>query len=467
MLNFYFVYHCVGLENNISSKNTIENKAGMEELLCVGNKVTRHQVIFISLSYALAAFDFLVYVKLAEVISTIFFPATNSTSLTQLKIIGLISVGYLARPLGGLLIGRYGDKHGRKPALLISICFLAVTTLLTAFLPTYAQVGVLAPILFLIIRILQGMAFGGHTPLSWVFVAEHAPKNRLATYCSLAVAGGIFGSVLAISCAKLLTGILDTGAMLDYGWRIPAIIGGVLSALTLLMWRHVEETPVYTRSKDTLSDKPHTLGLKPFITRSSAMMLSVSLSFVRHSLIMVVMLLLPKLIALKFYSDPSFLVNVSLIALVMQILGCIIYGMLADKIGTGKTFMLASVALTLQVWMLYVYLANGNDVLVIPLYGLLGFCTGMIGLCIAIFVQVFPTNIRLTAVSVIYNVIAAILGAALPLFLFYSTEHISFAPALYLTFIGILCFIIGLHLHHRETFGELYTRTNRTKKYNL
>ncbi len=378
-----------------------------------------------------------------------------------------MSVGYLSRPLGGLLIGRYGDKYGRKPALLISVCFLAVTTLLTAFLPTYAQVGILAPILFLVIRILQGMAFGGHTPLSWVFVAEHAPKNRLATYCSLAVAGGIFGSVLAISCAKILTGMFDTGAMLDYGWRIPAIIGGVLSGLTLLLWRYVEETPVYIKSKSTPSDKPHTLSLKPNITRSSAMMLSVSLSFVRHSLIMVVMLLLPKLIALKFYSDPSFLINVSLIALAMQILGCIIYGVIADRIGTGKTFMIAAIALTVQVWMLYAYLANGHNVFMMPLYGLLGFCTGMIGLCIAIFVQVFPTNIRLTAVSVIYNVIAAILGAALPLFLFYSTEYISFAPALYLTFIGILCFIIGLHLHHRETFGQLYTGSSNTKKYKL
>ena len=443
------------------------NRAGIQELLCINNKVSRNQIIFICLSYALAAFDFLVYVKLAEVISTIFFPASDSTSLTQLKIIGLMSVGYLSRPLGGLLIGRYGDKHGRKPALFISICFLAVTTLLTAFLPTYAQVGILAPILFLIIRILQGMAFGGHTPLSWVFVAEHAPKKRLATYCSLAVAGGIFGSVLAVFCAKILTGAFDTETMLSYGWRIPAIIGGVLSGLTLLMWHNIQETPIYIKSLKTQSDEPHTLSLKPYITHPSAMMLSVSLSFVRHSLIMVVMLLLPKLIALRFYSDPSFLINVSLIALAMQILGCIIYGVIADRIGTGKTFMIAAIALTVQVWILYAYLANGQNVFVMPLYALLGFCTGMIGLCIAIYVQVFPTKIRLTAVSVIYNVIAAILGAILPLFLFYATEHISFAPALYLTFIGILSFIIGLHLHQRESFGELYTAASKIKKYNL
>lgn len=420
------------------------------------------------MSYAIAAFDFVIYLKLANIIGTVFFPDTDSAFLTQLKVVGLVSVGFLSRPLGAVLIGRYGDKHGRKPALRISVSFIAMATFLAAFLPTYAQVGIVAPILFLIIRILQGMAFGAHAPLSWVFIAEHAPKNRLATYCSLAVAGGVSGSVLAMVCAKVLIGTLDAGAMLSYGWRIPALIGGVLSGLTFVMWRYVKETPVFISAKNERRHKQAALDNTPFINHSSAMMLSIVLSFCRASLIMVIMLLLPKLIALKFYNDPSFLLNASLVALVMQIIGCVIYGVLADKMGTGKTFMLASIALTVQIWMLYAYLDNGHEIYVLPMYGLLGFCTGMIGLCIAIFVQVFPTNMRLTAVSVVYNVISAILGAVLPLFLFYATKHISFAPALYLTFIGILSFIVGLHLHQRETFGELQTNPSGVrKKYHL
>lgn len=455
------------MENIIRTREAALNKGDIAELLCDDSKVARNQIIFICLSYALAAFDFIIYLKLAPTIGTVFFPATDNALLIQLKLIGLVSVGFLSRPLGALLIGRYGDKRGRKPALMLSVSFLSITTFLVAFLPTYAQIGVVAPILFLVIRILQGIAFGAHAPLSWVFIAEHAPKNRLVTYCSLAVAGGIFGSMLAVTCAKVLTGTLDSGAMLSYGWRIPALIGGLFGGLSFLIWPHVKETPIFTNANHNQSANPSTLETQPFVTRSSALMLSIVLSFVRASLIMVIMLLLPKLIALKFYNDPSFLINASLVALVMQILGCVIYGILADKMGTGKVFMLGSMALIVQIWVLYAYLSNGHELYILPMYGLLGFCTGMIGLCTAIFVQVFPTEVRLTAVSVVYNVISALLGAVLPFLLFYATRRIGVAPALYLTFIGMISFIVGFHLYHRETFGELYAGSSNTKKYSL
>ncbi|WP_019671868.1 MFS transporter [Psychrobacter lutiphocae] len=426
-----------------------------------------YQIIFVCLSYALAAFDFLIYLHIADVISSVFFPSSDNALVTQLKIIGLMSVGFLSRPLGAILIGRYGDIKGRKPAFLISIGLLSATTLLTAFLPTYAQVGIIAPILFVFIRMLQGIAFGAHAPLSWVFVAEHTKQTKLATYCSLAVAGGIFGSVISVIFAKVLVGTFELQALLDYGWRIPAVMGGVMSGLILLMWHHVRETPVYVNHQKKLQDNPDLLTVNSFSNIASATFLSCAISFVRASLIMVVMILLPKLIALKFYTQPNFATFASLFALVTQIVGCIFYGILADKIGTAKTFMLASLALTLQVWIFYAYLINGEGVFTLAMYGLVGFCTGMIGLCTAIFVQLFPTNIRLLSVSVTYNCISALLGAALPFLLFKLTDYVSFAPAIYLSIIGITALIIGWHLVHRETFGELYKSNTKEKRYTL
>ena len=111
--------------------------------------------------------------------------------------LGIFTAGYLSRPLGGLLIGRYGDVYGRKQAFLVSMSFIAIATLMTAVLPTYAQAGVLAPLLFLFARILQGMAFGAYAPLGWVFVAEHVARHHLATYCSIVSASFVVGVLLS------------------------------------------------------------------------------------------------------------------------------------------------------------------------------------------------------------------------------------------------------------------------------
>lgn len=127
----------------------------------------RNTVLFICFSSAVAFFDFLIYLYLADIMATAFFPANIDPAITKVQGLGLFAIGYLARPLGGIIFGRYGDIKGRKPILLISILVTAVSLLAMACLPTYGQWGLIAPTLFIVLRLIQGMAFGLYVPLAW------------------------------------------------------------------------------------------------------------------------------------------------------------------------------------------------------------------------------------------------------------------------------------------------------------
>lgn len=126
----------------------------------------KNMVLFICFSSAVAFFDFLIYLYIADFISLAFFPVNVDPTITRLQGLGLFAVGYLARPLGGIIFGRYGDIKGRKPILLISMSVTAATMVAMACLPTYAQWGLAAPSLFILLRLIQGMAFGVFVPLT-------------------------------------------------------------------------------------------------------------------------------------------------------------------------------------------------------------------------------------------------------------------------------------------------------------
>ena len=139
----------------------------------------KNMVIFVCLTSAITFFDFLIYLYMADYISSAFFPANIDSGMTRLQGLGLFAVGYLARPLGGILFGRYGDMKGRKPLLLISMLATALCMVGIAILPTYAQWGVIAPSLFIILRLIQGMAFGVYVPwLGFILLS----KSRVSIY---------------------------------------------------------------------------------------------------------------------------------------------------------------------------------------------------------------------------------------------------------------------------------------------
>lgn len=422
------------------SKSALKPKQLM--VICFGNAVTY--------------FDFLIYLFMADIISAAFFPASNDPLLAKLQALSLFAAGYLSRPIGAMVIGRYADISGRKPALLVSLICISLTTLLIACLPTYSQIGIWAPILFVTARLFQGMAFGAHTPLGWVYIAEHVPKRNLATYLSLVTASFFIGKLGSNLIFEILTTTHTQAQLIESGWRIPFLWGATLSFVALMLWHLLDETPIFLDQQKRRKFVPRYSDIKPAFKRLNAIFLALLITFIVSSLSMTVALMLPDLIMMKFSVDESMLSFSHNLGLIFLLLGCIFFGLVADKSSTGKALILGSLALMVQVLAFYYHLTDTGGILILFMYAILGFCTGIVSLGPVILVQLFPTESRVTAISLTYNLIYAIVGVSLPFGLTYATNYVSFSPALYITFIGIMSFIIGLYVYRLPKFKDLH-----------
>ena len=211
---------------------------------------TRRAVSAAVIGNVLEWYDFAVYAYVAVYIAKNFFPQGDPTTglLATFLAYGL---GFVARPLGGIILGRVGDTHGRKTALLITIALMAIGTVLIGILPTYASIGVAAPLLLVVARLLQGFSAGGEWGSSTAYIVEWAPQDQRGFYGSFQQTSVVMGLLLGSGIAALFATILTTEQMDGWGWRIPFLLGGILGPVGLWMRRTIDETPAYEKAKTT------------------------------------------------------------------------------------------------------------------------------------------------------------------------------------------------------------------------
>ncbi|MEN2750519.1 MFS transporter [Psychrobacter sp. FBL11] len=415
----------------------------------------KNTVLFVCFCSAVAFFDFLIYLYIADIVSSAFFPTSTNPDILRLQGLGLFAVGYLARPLGGIILGRYGDIKGRRPILFISMAIIAGSLLTIAFLPTYAQWGMLAPILFILLRLIQGMAFGLYVPLAWVFVAEHVPRQYLSVSCSYVTASFFIGVLFSNAFFVWLTGSMTPEELTSYGWRLPFFIAAILSCLPLLAWRFIDESPFFLEVKKVKTNshtaQPFTLLLKHC---KHSIFIGLMLSLIMSSVTTVIILLLPDLIELRFALDKDLFGFSHSLGIVFMIFGCVFYGILSNYQNFGKILIVGSVLLIAQMFAFFYHMQAGGDYILI-MYALLGFCAGIIGMVPAIFVQLFPTNVRLTGMAFCYNIIYGLVGVSVPFGLGYATMFVSFSPALYIAFIGLIGIIMGFYFYNMPKYKKI------------
>ncbi len=200
-------------------------------------------------------YDFAVYTFLAAIIGRNFFPS-DDPSAELLYSFAVFGMGFLARPLGAIVIGRLGDVKGRKTALLLTIFLMAAGTVLMGLAPTYASAGIFGPLIILFARLVQGFSAGGEWGGSTAFIVEWAPEGKRGLFGSFqqcSVAGGL---LLGSGFAAILNSVLSPDAMAGWGWRIPFLLGGILGPVGLWMRRTMEETPAFTRALETPAPAP-------------------------------------------------------------------------------------------------------------------------------------------------------------------------------------------------------------------
>jgi MFS family permease len=389
-----------------------------------------------ALGGALEFYDFVVYVFFAVTIGALFFPAGMPDWLSQLQTFGIFAAGYLARPLGGVIIGHFGDLLGRKRMFTLSILLMAVPTLTMGLLPTYETLGIFAPLLLLLMRVLQGAAIGGEVPGAWVFVSEHVPARRTGMAVGTLTAGLTAGILLGSLIATFINKAFTPAEVNDYAWRIPFLLGGVFGLFAIYLRRFLEETPVFRemREKKTLAAE---LPLKSILREHlGAVALSMLLTWVLSAAIVVVILFTPTYLQKQFGVAPGVALEANSWAIVALTTGCVIFGAASDKFGTRATIALGSLGLLGTSYLFFSGLPRTGSL--IPTYALCGFFVGSVGAIPHVLVRSFPPALRFSGISFSYNVAYAIFGGLTPLALTLWLKSNPMAPGHYVGLLSCL-----------------------------
>ena len=407
-----------------------------------------------ALGGALEFYDFIIFVFFAAVVGELFFPADIPEWLRQVQTFGIFAAGYLARPLGGIIMAHFGDLVGRKKMFTLSILLMAIPTLAIGLLPTYATMGILAPLLLLLMRILQGAAIGGEVLGAWVFVAEHVPERRIGIACGTLTAGLTVGILLGSVVATLVNTSLTQQAVHDYGWRIPFLLGGVFGLVAMYLRRWLQETPIFLemQQRKALAQE---LPVKSVVSKhKKAVVISMLLTWLLSAGIVVVILMSPVWLQKQYGFVLALTLQANSVATIMLCVGCLLAGFIVDRVGASKTFIVGSLLLACSSWFFY-HLTGSHPQHLFLLYGLVGLCVGVVGAVPYVMVRAFPAEVRFTGISFSYNVSYAIFGGLTPIAVTMLMSVSPMAPAWYVLALSLVGLGLGIWLrqdiYHRDT----------------
>ncbi|WP_233955809.1 MFS transporter [Pectobacterium versatile] len=398
-----------------------------------------------ALGGALEFYDFIIFVFFAAVIGDLFFPPDIPEWLRQVQTFGIFAAGYLARPLGGIIMAHFGDKSGRKKMFSLSILLMALPTLAMGLLPTYEAIGIAAPLLLLLMRVLQGAAIGGEVPGAWVFVAEHVPRARIGFACGTLTAGLTMGILLGSLIATLLNTVLTPEQMSGGGWRLPFFIGGVFGLIAMYLRRWLQETPIFMemREQKKLAEE---LPLKSVVlNHKRAVVVSMLLTWLLSACIVVVILMAPTYLQ-KVHSIPAALaLQANCLATIALMVGCVGAGLLVDRFGASKLFIVGSLSLAACSWFFYSSAASSTTLLFVS-YAIVGLSVGVVGGVPYVMVRAFPAAVRFSGISFSYNVSYAIFGGLTPVFVTLIMKATPMAPAFYVLTLAAVGLLLGVYL---------------------
>ncbi|GHB23842.1 MFS transporter [Salinicola rhizosphaerae] len=408
--------------------------------------LSRGDVKVLSLSAlggALEFYDFIIFVYFATVIGQLFFPPEMPEWLRQIQTFGIFAAGYLVRPLGGVLMAHFGDLLGRKRMFTLSILLMALPTLAIGCLPTYADIGYLAPLVLVCLRMLQGAAVGGEVPGAWVFVSEHVPRRHVGLACGTLSAGLAAGILIGSLVSAAMKAHFSTPALAEGAWRIPFLIGGAFGLIAVYLRRWLHETPVFAELRERralAAELPVKTVLRDHL---GGVLVAGAVSWILTAAIIVVMLMTPPLLAAQYSGLDASLANV--VAILCLIVGCVLAGWCADRFGSGATLIGWSALLGVSYWLMMSVVGTHPQQLM-PLYALAGFAVGITGAIPVIAVKAFPPAVRFSGLSFSYNVAYALFGGFTPIIVTTLMRWYPMSPAIYVGALAVMGMLLGLYL---------------------
>ena len=430
----------------------------------------RRAVVASSIGNALEWFDIIVYSSLAVVISQLFFESESVGRVTgTLLTLGTFAISYLIRPIGALVLGSYADRHGRRPALTLTIGLMMLGTFIMLVAPTAAMIGPAAALLILLARLIQGFSAGGEFGTATAFLIENAPDKR-AFYGSWQVATQGVSMFLASAFGFGLHTLISEEALYSWGWRMPYLFGLLIGPVGLYIRLRMDETPDFEALQEErarAASSPGTRGegtgtttprgrrgpLAQTIVHSAGRWLTASGVVGLASMSVYTILFMPTF-SIQNLDLPSWAAYVGgIVAGLVTLVGSPFVGRLADRVGCGKVMLVAAVVGVLAVYPLFLWLVA------VPTVATLTAVQVVLGLIMALYFgpmpallsEMFPTAIRTTGMSIAYNVGVTVFGGFAPLVLAWliSATGSLTSPSIYYAAVAALSLVSVLIVRRR------------------
>ncbi|MBJ7479123.1 MFS transporter [Rhodococcus erythropolis] len=405
-------------ENSISALEVAESP----DVCVTDNASVKRAVKATMLGNAMEWFDFGVYAYLATTIGKVFFPEASG-SAQLLSTFAIFAAAFIVRPLGGLFFGPLGDRIGRKKVLATTIILMAGSTFAIGLIPSYESIGIAAPILLVLLRLLQGFSTGGEYGGASTFVAEYAPDKRRGFFASFLEFGTLAGYVAAAGIVTIIQTVVSAEDLLQWGWRIPFLIAGPLGLIGLYLRLRLEETPAFQMMEQaeerSLADESTGKKLRETLVDNwrplvLCIVLVATYNIAHYGLLSY----MPTYLTNTLGYDESHGLVLMIIVMIVMMMGISYVGKFSDRVGRKPLLLSGFIGFFVLSLPAYLLIGVGNYVTVFLGLAILG---GLLLLFVGVFPSVlpalFPTGIRYGGLAIGYNLAVSIFGGTTPLVL--------------------------------------------------
>ena len=426
--------------------------------MATSSRAPEHGLVRVILSSLIGTtiewYDFFLYGSAAALVfNKLFFPSFDPLVGTLLAF-ATYAVGFVARPLGGMVFGHFGDRIGRKKLLMWSLVTMGLATVLIGLLPSYASVGIWAPIGLIVLRVLQGFAVGGQWGGAVLMAAEHGDADRRGYWASWPQAGVPMGSLLSAGILALMAGVQSEADFLAWGWRVPFLLSAVLVVTGWYIRNRVAESPMFEVEVEMAEAPPSAPIIEVFRERRRGVLIGAGLR-VGENIVYYVL----TVFSLTFLVDVaaqtrSLALDALLIGAAVQFVSIPLLAILSDRIGRRPVYAFGAFGSAVFIFVFFPMLASGNDASII-LAIVIGLVlhASMYAPQAAFITELFPTRIRYSGVSIAYQLTAIFAGSLAPIIALwlYKDLHSSVPVSIY---VAIACVISGISaLLAHETRG--------------
>ena len=398
-------------------------------------------------------YDFALYGYFAPIFAELFFPSEDSLT-ALISTFGVFAAGYLMRPLGAIIFGHIGDRMGRKKVLVYSVMLMAIPTTLIGFLPTYKQAGIGAPILLTFFRLLQGISVGGEFTGSLSYLVETAPKNRRGFFGSWTNFGANLGILMGSGAGAIISSVMAEESLMTWGWRIPFFMGILVGFAGLFLRKELEEPETFENISKAgkISESPLRESLrlywKEILTVLGVMWLTCTSFYM-------IFVYLTTYISSETSIPLSETLEVNTITMVFLLILIPIMGYISDLKGRKPLLITAGGGLVILAYPLFLVISRGSifhDFIAQIIFAIV--ISILQAVVPTVLAELFPTKVRMTAMSLGYNIAQALFGGTTPLvcsFLIKETGY-KLMPAFYLIFCGLVSLFVYFTL--KETYKK-------------